>query len=173
MAVKGKVEGIIRLIGSFLILICIFLNFIIDFTNLNQIYWNLGYITLVGILFVSFILKGEIAVFSKRSNLIYIIILFIVSIILITTSFSFSFLIIFSSRFSLIICWHFSLSIYKNKKIVYLISGFVYFLLEIFSLFLITKDIITIIQIYLVFIGFISIGITELIMKKKGFLNYI
>jgi len=84
---------------------------------------------------------------------------------------------VITSNLSLILSWHFSLSIYKKKKIVF-VGGFIGYLLLVFYpnyVDLIPKFgiLIALLPNLFVILGCLLILITEVCMKKKGYLNYI
>jgi amino acid transporter len=131
---------------------------------------------------LSFGLKFEINYI--RNNLLKISIIFgILSIfiaiigIIIDLTTSILFIVVLLSNFLLLVCWHYSPSIYKKEKVWAVISGVSYAILTIifilnilFHLFGILTGLIPII---LLFLGFFLIFLMELIMKRKGLLNYV
>jgi hypothetical protein len=87
------------------------------------------------------------------------------------------FVLIVSSNLLLIICWHFSLSIYKKKKLIFIFSGTGYciitFILWLANFVSYSFLVFILIPLVLVLIGILLIVVAELSMKKKGLLNYI
>jgi len=82
-----------------------------------------------------------------------------------------------SSIILLIICWHFSLSIYKKNKIFFFICGVSYFFVH-FPIFLDSVSVSHLFIINLILLFIISLGLfliisAELVMKKKGWLKYL
>lgn len=180
---KGKKLSLIRLFGSFLILIGLFSSLFLDFFVLNNwiLFLLLILYNLLWLIF-SFGLKFEINLL--RSNKLKIsIILTIVSIILAITGIifdplvSFLFIVIIISNFLLIICWHYSPSIYRKEKIFSLIGGAIYtvfyIIIKLNKLISFFGYLTALIPIMLLFLGIILIFLIEIIMKKKGFLNYV
>ena len=184
MSIQGKKEGIFRLLGSFLILISLILSIILDYFILNN---PLLYLFIVLIVIPPFILSILLKLerdFIVNNSSKLLLLLVIESIILSVLIFAFidTFLVIkfvmtVSSSLLLISSWHFSLSLYKKNKFIFVIGGFGYFILNILlGLEIFNLDTIFIFNLFpLVFIllGLLLIIVAELIMKKKGLLNYI
>jgi hypothetical protein len=72
----------------------------------------------------------------------------------------------------LISCWHTSLSIYKKNKLIFIIGGFSSLVL-IMLLWSSLKHVFIIGLSLTQLFGLLLIILAELIMKKKGLLNYI
>ena len=183
MSIQGKKEGICRLIGTTLIFIGLVLSIPFNYFILNNSLLYLIFI-LIGIppFILSILLKLELDVITKNSlKFLFTISTIIISIIIVTIFFNsflmIKFLLIVSSNLLLISCWHFSLSIYKKKKIIFIFSSTGYCIL-IFILWLakfVSYSFLVVIlfPLLLVLIGIMLIIIAEIIMKKKGLLNYI
>ncbi|MFX0180070.1 MAG: hypothetical protein ACFE78_07750, partial [Candidatus Hodarchaeota archaeon] len=131
---------------------------------------------------LSFGLKFEIN--FLRNNLLKIsIILGILSIILAITGILIDliryslFIVVLLSNFLLLICWHYSPSIYKKEKVWAIIGGVSYAVLTIIfilNILIYLFGILTgLIPILLLSLGIFLILLIELIMKRKGFLNYV
>lgn len=183
MSIKAKKLSLIRLFGAALILISLFSSLFLDFFVLNNwllflfiIFFNLPWMIL------SFGLKFEIN--YLRNNLLRIsILLTILSIIIaiigiiINLETSPLFLVVLLSNFLLLICWHYSPSIYKKEKVWAIIGGISYAILTIFfilNILIYLFGILTgLIPILLLSLGFFLILLMELIMKQKGLLNYV
>jgi hypothetical protein len=84
----------------------------------------------------------------------------------------------------LIFCWNFSLSIFKKKKYIFIVSGVVYLILTLifdiaslnineFSDIFAFENFFAIFSVLLTLIGIIFIILGELRMKQKGLLHYI
>ena len=183
MSIQGKKEGICRLTGTTLIFISLALSIIFNFFILNNL---ILYLILILInlppLILSILLKLELDVITKNSlKFLFTISTIVLSLIIVTIFFNsflkIKFVLIVSSNLLLISCWHFSLSIYKKKKIIFIFSGTGYCIL-IFILWLanfVSYSFLVLIlfPLLLVLIGIMLIIIAELSMKKKGLLNYI
>jgi hypothetical protein len=179
MSIHGKKEGFLRIFGSFLILLSIFLSvlFIILAQNTLQFYCLL--IILFFPFALSVLLKLERDFFVKNSNVFLLLISAVIILINIIIFFTLnSLLIIFAllecSNILLICCWHFSLSLYKKGKIIFVLSGLGSYILNII-LWLYLEEIIVILAFITptLILGLFLIIFSELLMRKKGLLNYI
>jgi len=169
MSIKGKKEGICRIVGSLLILIGLILSLILDYFILNNpLLYLFVILIVVPPLILSILLKLERIESIVLSALIFAF--FDIFLIII-------FFINVSSLLMLISSWHFSLSIYRKNKLIFHIGGFGYFILNIFfwlEIFnLDTTFIFNLIPLVITLLGFLLIIVAELKMKKKGLLNYI
>ena len=184
MSIKGKKEGICRLLGSFLLLISLVLAMLLGFLTLNDLLLSITLILITIPPFVlSILLKLEQDFFvNNAKSFLYLLLIEIFAVNSITfafynTSLALTTLITSSSIILLVICWHFSLSIYKKNKIIFFICGVSYFFVH-FPLLLgsITASylfVINLILLVIISLGLILIISAELIMKKKGWLKYI
>ena len=184
MNIKGKKEGIYRLLGSFLLLISLVLALILGFLTLNNPLLSITLISITVPPFVlSILLKLEQDFFvNNAKNLLYLLLIenIVVNSLMVTfysTSLALTTVITSSSNILLLICWHFSLSIYKKNKIIFFICSVSYFILQ-FSILLSSISISHLFIINLTLIISVSLGVfliisAELIMKKKGWLNYL
>lgn len=183
MSIQGKKEGICRLTGTTLIFVSLALSIIFNFFILNNL--NL-YLILILInvppLILSILLKLELDVITKNSlKFLFTISTIVISLIIITIFFNsflmIKFVLIVSSNLLLTICWHFSLSIYKKKKLIFIFSGTGYcilsFIIWLANFVLHSILVLILFPLVLVLIGIMLIIVAELSMKKKGLLNYI
>ncbi len=184
MSIKGKKEGICRLLGSILLLISFVIAMFIEFLI---IYNPLLSITLIGItvppFFLSILLKLEQDFFvNNAKNILYLLLIENIALNSIivafySTSIALTAILASSSNILLLICWHFSLSIYKMKKIVFFICGISYLIVQLLVLlgsFSVSRlFIFNLTLIITVSLGLMLIISAELIMKKKGWLKYI
>ena len=184
MSIKGKTETISRFVGSILILISIVLEMCLSFLIINNLLLNLTLILITVPPFTfSILLKVEHDFFVNHANK-FLYLLLIENIVLNSIMFAFyntslalTTVISSSSTILLIICWHFSLSIYKKNKIIFFICGISYFFVNIpillDSISVSYLFIINLILLLTVSLGLFLIMAAELIMKKKGWLKYI
>ena len=184
MSIKGKKEGIYRLLGSILLLISLVLSMLLGFLTLTHPFPSIILILITIPPFVlSILLKLEQDFFvNNAKRFLYLLLIEIIVVNSITFAFYNTFLalttvITSSSIILLIICWHFSLSIYKINKIIFFICGISYILINI-PILLDSISISHLFMINLTLIISVSLGLfliisVELIMKKKGWLNYI
>ena len=192
MSILGKKEGICRLKGSFLLLLVIFISISFDYFILNNSLLYLLFILIcIPPFILSIFLKLEQDFIVKHSTkILAIIATIIISLIIIANFFISSLMIIFALVFSsnllLISCWHFSLSLYKKHRLIFIFSGlgyciinlflwFAYFILNIFTYSMLFYYLLVVIllPLLLALIGILLIFVAELSMKKKGLLNYI
>jgi len=184
MGIKGKKEGVYRLLGSILLLISLVLSMLSGFLTLTHPFLSITLIlNTIPPFVLSIFLKLEQDFFvNNAKRFLYLLLIEIIVVNSITFAFYNTFLalstvITSSSIILLTICWHFSLSIYKKRKIIFFICGISYILINI----LILLDNISVSHLFimkLVLIISVSLGLfliilAELIMKKKGWLNYI
>jgi len=183
MSIKAKKLSLIRLFGAALILISLFSSLFLDFFVLDNwllflfiIFFNIPWMIL------SFGLKFEINYI--RNNLLKIlIILGIFSMVMVITGIiidiltSILFIAVLVSNFLLLICWHYSPSIYKKEKLWALIGGVSYVILTIIfilnTLIYLFGILTGLIPLLLLSLGIFLILSIELIMKRKGLLNYV
>jgi len=184
MSIKGKKEGICRVLGFIILLISLVFGYLLGFLTLNQPFLSITLILITIPPFVlSILLKLEQDFFVNNARkFLYLLLIEMVVVNSITFAFYNTFLalktvIISSSIILLIICWHFSLSIYKKNKIIFFICGISYIIINIpillDSISVSHLFIINLILIISVSLGLFLIISAELIMKKKGWLNYI
>jgi hypothetical protein len=178
MSIKAKRKTIFRLIGAVLILVGLALSIIFNcFLNFSSIITNL---IIIPWLLLSIFLKLEFSVIVNNKYKILIILSFysagIGILILIMYQLGFlNLLFITISILALLICWHFSLSIYRKKKVYFVLGGAIYisisilFLLRMPSLYYVEK----IVEIILVSFGLTTILLIEYFLHRKGYLNYI
>jgi len=184
MSIQGKKEGICRIVGSILILIGFILSLILDYFILNNLLLYLFVILIVVPPFLlSILLKLERDFIVNISSKL-LLLLAIESIVLSALIFAFfdiflviKFVMTVSSLLLLISSWHFSLSLYKRNKLIFVFGGLGYFILNI-SLWLVIFNlelvfIFNLILLVFNLLGFLLITVAELKMKKKGLLNYI
>jgi hypothetical protein len=181
MSIRGKKEGFFRILGSFLILVSLILSVLFKLLAISNLLVFLLLILLVLPSFLySVLLKLEQDFFVKNSTIILFILVFVGLIINIVVFFMWdlSLIIIFvlfeCSDLLIINCWHYSLSIYKRRKIVFALSGLFSFVLNcIIWLYLGEIIVIVVFLIPTLILGILLIIFAELRMRKKGLLNYI
>jgi len=183
MSIQGKKESICRLTGTTLILIGFVLSIPFNYFILNNSLLYLLFI-LIGIppFILSIFLKFEQDFIVKNSlKILFIIITINISLIIIAVFFNSFLMIIFalivSSNLLLVSCWHFSLSIYKKRKLIFIFSGLGYCIINLFLWFtnfiLNNLLIVILLPLILALVGILLIIVAEFSMKKKGLLNYI
>jgi len=183
MSIKAKKLSLVRLFGASLILIGLFSSLFLDYFVVDNIllFLLIIFFNFPWMIF-SFGLKFEINYF--RNNVLKIsIILGILSIIiaiigiLIDLSTSILLVVVLLSSFLLLTCWHYSPSIYKKEKVWAIIGGVSYAILTIFvklNILIYLFGILTgLIPIILLSLGILLILSMELVMKRKGLLNYV
>ena len=178
MSLKAKRKTLIRIIGSIFILVGLILSIIYNLL-LNLIPILVMLIIFPWIFFSTF-LKLEFSLFvSNKNRIIIILIIYTIGIDLITVMWnSLNFLNLFcisSLILALLVCWHFSLSIYRKEKIYFIVGGLIYIIITIsFRMrieFLYYIELI--IEIIVVSFGIMMILVIEYLLYRKGYLNYI
>ena len=183
MSIQGKKEGFCRLIGTTLIFIGLVLSILFNYFILtNSPLYLLFILICIPPFILSIFLKLERDFIVKNSSKILLIIVSISISLIITATYFFSFLMIIfalivSSNLLLVSCWHFSLSLYKKNKLIFIFSGLGYCIINLFlwfSNFVLNNLLVVILlPLLLALVGILLIIVAELSMKKKGFLNYI
>jgi len=178
MGLKAKISTILRITGSILILIGLCLSLFFKTLFINDIIEAVLWIFIILPWILSFILL-KLSIDFVRNNfkaVLFLLIILSSMIFFIVTIMNLSNAIIFGLNLCLVLLllntWYFSLSIFKKRKILFLLSGIIYILgtiiLDMQIKFL--GDILTII---IVSLGMIMILIIEYNMRKKGYLNYV
>ena len=186
MSILAKKEGVLRLIGTSIILVGMLLSLIFDFFLLKQNVPSYFFIiiTLIPIISSVVCLKLELNIFRNNLkkfvflNICYLTLMIIIGIFLRPNDeFILPLIIIIISNVLIILCWHFSFSIYKKEKVIFIISGLGYILTTaIFKMYSIISQLglyMSLIPFILIIFGICDIIIVETRMKKKGLLNYI
>ncbi len=185
MSIEAKKEASMRLVGHGIIFFNMILVSILDIVALNCS--TITIIILVTLLpwiafFIALKIENEFAV-ENIQFIRFFLSFYTAGLILIGryscllgfNVISFTFMEI--SYVLLAICWHYSLTIYKKKKMAFLTCGVGFCVLTIFfrNGMLVARFgwILGLIPLILAIIGMTLIIIAEAIMKKKGFLNYL
>lgn len=178
MSLKAKRKTLLRIIGSVFILIGLILSIIYNLL-LNLVPISVMLIIFPWI-FLSTFLKLEFSLFvSNKNRIIIILIIYTIGIDLLTIIWNLlNFLNLFCITtliLALLICWHFSLSIYRKEKIYFILGGIIYIIITLsFRMpieFLYYIELI--IEIILVSFGIMMILVIEYLLYRKGYLNYI
>jgi len=181
MSIRGKKEGFCRLIGSFLLLLSFILSIFFSILALDEAILSLILIFIIIPPFLMSILLKLEQVFVVNNSIKFLISLVILVVVLNSVTLPINsdllnirFGLLESSNLLLISCWHFSLSIYKKNKLIFIIGGLTSFVLNML-LWSSLKHVFIIGLILLLtqLFGLLLIILAELIMKKKGLLNYI
>ncbi len=192
MGIQGKKEGIRRLKGSMMLLLVIFMSIFFNYFILNNPFLYLLFILIcIPPFILSIFLKLEQDFIVKHSpKILAIIAIIIISLVIIANIFipslTFLFALVVSSNLLLISCWHFSLSLYKKHRLIFIYSGsgyciiilflwFAHLILNIFTYSMLFYHLLAaiLLPLLLALIGMLLIVVAELSMKKKGLLNYI
>ncbi len=181
MSIKAKGRTTLRIIGSLMILLGLILSIFLNIFLVNNIIGNLIIlIIIIPWLMFSTALKIELNFFINNTKkvaialVIYSISIMFIPIILSWSIFAIVIIITFLNLL-LLLCWHFSLSIYKIKKLVFLVSGLGY-IIGIFwmNLMIISAVIVVIVfNLIIIFLSLILILGIEYNLRKIGYLNYI
>ena len=184
MGIIAKREMIGRFTGAIFFLLGLIFTLIMDTYLLESIISNITLFLIVLILLLfSFSLKLDLP-FTRRHFLLNAILVWSTSLILLIVGSFFIqnhilgiFLLISILNIIAIICWHFSLSINKKKKIIFAIGSWVYILISLLlriGLSYINKKLfVGILPLFLIVLGVLCILVSERLMIKKGILKYI
>ncbi len=185
MSIQAKKEGIFRILGMLMIFISLISSIIFDFYVLGEIgLYALNLTIAISWLILIALLKLSVDFFVENFLKVSIV-LAIVSIIMIIIGSMISpqvamimpFVFISISNILAILCWQFSLSIYKAKKLFFIIGGLI---CCVFTIIFRTGTLTTrigwllgVAPLLLFALGICLVILAEMFMKKKGFLNYI
>lgn len=181
MSIKAKGRASLRVFASLVILVGLILSIFLNIMLVNDIIGNLIFIMIIIPWFLfSIVLKIELNFFINNIKKVAIgLTIYSVSVEFISLILSWSIfatvIIITSLNLLLLLCWHFSLSIYKLKKQIFLVSGLGYIIGTFWMNLLIISTINDVIVFNMIFIllGLILILGIEYNLRKIGYLNYI
>jgi len=184
MGIIAKVETLLRLIGSLTYFIGLILAISYDSIVLNEIILFIILVIIVGILIsYIFFIKFEFSIVAENKLTIFFII--ISSLILFTFGLIYSqihsnlviYVFVLLTNIIILFSWHLSLSIYRKKKLFFIVGSSSYIIISIFLRvrLLITKLelLIGLLPFILIIAGISFIFVGEIIMIKKGLLKYI
>ena len=182
MYIQARRESLSRIVGMILILIGFILSFFLDiFVELSPLLFILLILIETLWFIFSLCLKLERTFYIEHLFQIFLFLVFfsicftILGVLLNNLS-SNGFIFKIISNLLIIVCWHFCLSLYKNEKIFFLLSGVGYVSLSLmYGIKILSLKIggYAIIPLVLIISGMVIIIISEIIKKRKGFLNYI
>ena len=181
--IKAKKESLMRLLGMVLILFGLLITLVVDiiFVISNVIFYIL---IIIPWFLLIILLKLEIDFFVDRTIIffiilcVYTIIMSLVALLFISNEVgSLLFIMLVISDILLLICWHFAITIFKKKKILFILCGIGYLLIT--CIYRLLPIVITWPWFFnlgsaaIVLLGMVLILFAEMRMKKKGLLNYI
>ena len=184
--IQAKKESLMRILGMVLILFGLLITLILDyiFVMANFTLYLLILLIIIPWFLLIILLKLE-KDFIVDHAIIFFFILCVYTIIIIFVALPFSpneltsllFIMLVISDILLLICWHFSFSIYKKEKLIFVLCGIGYLIItSTFRLLPIMIDLPWLLKLApaaLVLLGMILILFAEMKMRKKGLLNYI
>jgi len=183
--IKAKAAYIIRIFGFVMITSTIPITIFTDYYLLNHllllIFYSITIIPWIAFyisrkLTITWVLKRKKIILSSLICLLSLICIF--SLVLINHSIALEDFIQWILQLIkanlLLVCWNYSFTIFRRRKVIFLTSGFLYSALTSFFL-IFTSDMLNLmlISLILMILGVICILGGELIMIKKGLLNYL
>lgn len=182
MGIFAKREMFLRFMGASIFLLGLVISIYFDIYSIKTLQSSI-ILFLIDMILFSFIICAKLEVNFVSKN--YLIIILLVSgffLILLTLGLIYSldkfiFFLLVSSNILIIISWHYSLSLYKMKKVFFLIGSIIYLLISIFFRIKTSMDqfgvISSLVPLLFIIIGLALIIVIELRMIKKGLLKYI
>ena len=184
MSIKGKGYFSIRILGMIFLFLVFLAQFISDLILIDGLMEKIIFIlNVIPWLIIYLALKFEISFISSR-KLFFFLFLIIYSSFM--TLLLFIGLLTFSKlKYIILSClveiflltsWNFSLSIYKKRKLIFIISSIIssiFIIISVIFYLSISNWIFNIINLFLYIIGLFLIVFSEYKLKRKGFLNYI
>ena len=182
--IQAKKENLIRLLGMVLILFGLLISIALDYFIHSFILYVFVLLIFIPWFALVVLLKLEID-FIVNKTVIFTVILIFYSIIMLlignilstNATNSLIFISTIISNVLLVFSWNYAISIFKKKKLVFLIGGLGYCILTaIFRLIPLMSQLFLILSLTplsLVLFGMILIFLAELRMRKKGLLHYI
>lgn len=184
MSIQGKGYLSIRILGMILIFLVFLAQLMSDLILIGGLWERIILILIITPWFIVYLgLKFELSFFSAYNRLLFLILIIYSSLMNFMIIIGFFPLfevdyIFFSNlvKIFLLTSWSFSLTIYKRKKLIFIVSSFISSIFLIISCWFypfVFILILSIINLFLYMIGFLLILFSEYMLRKKGFLNYI
>ncbi len=184
MSIEAKKQALMRILGSGILFLSAILITLFDIVALGCL--SVTVIILATIIpwmvfFILLKLEKEMVVEFFLYFLVFLLIYTSGLVVIgqytcISYAFTLNFVFIEVSYILIGFTWHYSLSLYKTKKIIFLICGVAYCIVTIIfrtTMFLEAFEWLGILPLLLTIVGMLLIIIAETMMRKKGFLNYI
>ncbi|HEY0090015.1 MAG TPA: hypothetical protein VGB37_14310 [Candidatus Lokiarchaeia archaeon] len=182
--IQAKKENLIRLLGMVLILFGLLISIVLDYFIHSLILYVFVLLIFIPWFILVILLKLEID-FVVNKMVIFIVIIIAYSIVMLLIGNNLStnaansliFITTVISSVLLAFSWNYAISIFKKKKLAFLIGGLGYCILTaIFRLIPLMSRLVWILSLTplsIVLFGMILIFLAELRMRKKGLLNYV
>ena len=182
-SIKGKIENLLRFSGFILILFSFISSFIFDYFLFDFVIYFFIIIIIIPYFIILFSIKLELNLTIENQKIVLFItmlnsiVFLIFGLIFFQKDLIFPFLISIITNYLLIVNWKYALSVYKKKKMIFIITGVFYCIFTItFRFFIFVKQMlfsISVLPIILLIIGMLFIIITELLMKKRKLINWL
>jgi hypothetical protein len=180
MSIKAKIEGSLRIIGMVLLLVSLVLDLFLPlFLRQNFLINIIKICYILPWVIISFGFKAEKFFFYEKRQILLVsaglisILCGVSSIFLSEVEKSLFYLINLIAVFLLIVTWHFSLTIEKRLKIIFLFTGIGYIFLKFINIAFQEACLSSVLLIILVLIAIAIIIMAEWSMIRKDLLNYI
>lgn len=183
--IKAKIEYIIRVLGLLLITLAIPFTFISDCILIEYLILGIFYFVIIIPWVIFYIIwKLTISIINNRVKIILILLITLssffclVPLFLINNNIHLNDYVIWLFQiikiFTILLSWNFCFSIYKKRKVITLLFGIFYCILNIFFLIFLSKIWFWVIISLVFFLsGIFCIFFGEYLMFKKGLLKYL